>query len=1098
MSVALIEQITTALAQFSSATRLYELTLDEEGDELGSGGLLVEAFAADDSVQGVGARDIIVLSTNAHIELAPLLGQQASLAVSLANGSRTAFYGDITQAAMLGSEGGLARFRLRLTPWLWRLGQVRNSRVWQDKTVIEIVDEVFDGYAPLAQWRWSEEAEPFMADAVARSYCCQYRESDLDFVRRLLTEEGLAWRYEQLEEGVGVVLFADSSELGATPEDASSEAGGGIRFHGVRAGEASDTIQALQARRSVAASLTTLLSYDYKAKQAVNASTPSSLGSGKLPALESYDVPGQYAYANGAQAQRYADIQMQGREAAAQGWRGRSTVRTLAAGTRVNVTQGPLQSASEVPPAYVLLRVRSVGVNNLPSPAQQALAELFGPIPELLQEIVTDLPDDFAQTIAQARQTGYANSFEAVAADVIWRPQLAGSDGRSHPKPTARGAQSAIVIGADGIDQPAGADELYCDRLGRVRIRYHWQDNGDATCWVRVAQRSAGGGMGSQFLPRIGQEVLVQFIENDIDRPIIIGALYNGQGEGGVTPTPAGQTDAASEDKPFNPAADHAPSAQGNLAGGNSPLWHGAAADSAGHRNAAAQWGVRSKEFGGAGYNQLLFDDTDAQGRVQLRSTHAASELSLGHLIHSADNYRGSLRGQGAELRTDAYGAVRGGAGLLISSYKINHGADARDPAGDNAAGIALLKQAAKLGETFSDAAKTHETVALAGHVGAAKANASTLDDASAPLKALLTAVSGMVGNASLDAAKSDAGEKKTAPGDDQLPHASSPVIAVSGRSGIGVTAGQAMQLANGETISLMSGSDTQFVTAGQMRAHSGQAIGVLGGAVKPGEGGIGVQLIAAKDTVDVQAQADVLKVQARDEVSVISANAEVDWAAAKSITLSTAGGANITIDGGNITVQCPGKITIHAGKKSFVGPDSLSYPMPLMPVSPLNQVPMKFGLNFQDIPGVHGAVPENQAWKIVVLDSVAANASVDGMVSPQVFGEQHWDEVLCEGSIPKDGKIPLAKEQQEAIFARIIENPQRIWLISGLTAMRLGAASWSTGAASPNTKRISDALNFARDGRDMDDMRDALIGQIAKVDAQVSSTAQLNKKIRV
>jgi len=940
MSLALLEQITTALAQFSSVTRLYELTLDDGASaDLGAGGLLVEAFAADDSVQGVGPRDVIVLSTNASVELAPLLGRQAALEVSLADGSRTSFRGEITHAAMLGSEGGLARFRLRLTPWLWRLSQVRNSRVWQDKTVVDIIDDVFEGYAPLAQWRWSEEAEPFMADAVARSYCCQYRESDLDFVQRLLTEEGLAWRYEQLEDGVGVVLFADSSQLSATPEDASSEAGGGIRYHGVRAGEAADTIQALQSRRAVTASLTTLLSYDYKAKQAVNASAPSSLQSGKLPALESYDVPGQYAYANAAQAQRYADIQMQGREAAAQLWRGRSTVRTMAAGTRFTLTQGPL--TTDAAPSYVLLRVRSVGVNNLPSPAQQALAELFGPLPELLEEVVTDAPDDFALTIAQARETGYANSFEAVAADVIWRPQLPGSDGRSHPKPTARGAQSAIVIGADGLAQPSGADELYCDKLGRVRIRYHWQDNGDATCWVRVAQRSAGGGMGSQFLPRIGQEVLVQFIENDIDRPIIIGALYNGQGEGGTAPTPGAQSSGGEETR-FQPAADHAPSAQGNLAGGNSPLWHGASADSAGHRNAAAQWGVRSKEFGGSGYNQLLFDDTDAQGRVQLRSTHAASELTLGHLIHSADNYRGSLRGQGAELRTDAYGAVRAGAGLLISSYKINHGADARDPAGDNAAGIALLKQAVKLGETFSETAKTHQTVALAGHIGAAKANASTLDPKAAPLQAMLTAVSGMVGNASLDAAKADAAEKKTAPGDDQLPHASAPIIAISGKGGIGVTSGAAVQLANGETISLMSGDDSQFVVGGQMRAHSGQAIGVLGGAVKAGEGGLGLQLIAAKDAIDIQAQADELKVQARDDINIVSANASVDWAAAKRISLSTAGGANITIEGGNITVQCPGKLTIHAGKKNFGGPAQMEQTMPVLPKSENSWVQMR------------------------------------------------------------------------------------------------------------------------------------------------------------
>ena len=127
-------------------------------------------------------------------------------------------------------------------------------------------------------------------------------------------------------------------------------------------------------------------------------------------------------------------------------------------------------------------------------------------------------------------------------------------------------------------------------------------------------------------------------------------------------------------------AHDHFRAGQGNLAGGNSPVWHGASADSAGHRNASAQWGIRSKELGGRGYNQLLFDDTDGQGRVQLKSTQAASELNLGHLIHGVDNYRGSFRGSGAELRTDAYGAVRAGAGLLVSSYKIAHARDARDP----------------------------------------------------------------------------------------------------------------------------------------------------------------------------------------------------------------------------------------------------------------------------------------------------------------------------------------------------------------------------------------------------------------------------------
>ena len=931
----LVAAASHALAQFASATRLYALDLGDGSADLGSGGLLVEAFVADDRVQGVGARDVIAVSTSAHVDLAALLGQPASLAVSLADGTRTHFAGEISEAALLGSEGGLARYRVRISHWIWRLAHVRNSRVWQDQGVTDIVDAVFGAYAPVARWRWSDEVMPFMNEAPARSYCCQYRESDLDFVLRLLAEEGLAWRFEQLDDGPAMVLFADSSSLSGVPEDAGS-AGGAVRFHRAHAREQSDTVQALAATRSVVSSSSTLLSYDYKAKKAVAASSPARLSNGaKLPPLESCDVPGQYAFADNAQAQRHADLQMEAREARGQLWRGRSTVRTLRAGTRLTISGAPLQRLGEAA-GYTVLRVTSVGVNNLPSKAAEALAELFGPIPELLREVTrSPLPPEFALAVEQARRGGYANCFEAVDSDLVWRPQLAGSDGRNdnkHPKPTAHGAQSAIVIGPDGADVPHGADELYCDALGRVRIRYHWQDSGDATCWVRVAQRLAGGGSGSQFLPRIGQEVIVQFIENDIDRPIVVGALYNGQGEGGVAPTPGGQAQDAGKDAPFAPAHDHAPSAQGNLAGGHSPVWHGASADSAGHCNGAAQWGVRSKEFGGAGYNQLLFDDTDAQGRVQLRTTYAATELNLGHLVHGADNFRGSLRGQGAELRTDAYGAVRAGAGLLVSSYALAHDAGARDPAGDNAAGIALLKQAVKLGESFSQAAVEHRTVGLAAHLGAAQANASVLDDKAAPLQAMLTAVSGMVGAGSVDAARADAAEKQTAPQDGKLPHTTDPVIAIAAKAGLAVTAGQAMQLSNGETVTMMSGQDSQFVTGGQLRVHSGQAIGMLAGAVASGTAGVGMQAIAAKDAIDVQAQADTLAVQARDAVDVVSASAHVDWAAAKSISLSTADGANITIEGGNITVQCPGEITIHAGKKSFLPRERLSYPLPALP----------------------------------------------------------------------------------------------------------------------------------------------------------------------
>lgn len=933
MNHGLVNEITTALLRFSSASRLYSLTIGDGDVELVPGQLLVEAFVREEGVQDIGSCEVIALSINAHIAPAQLLGEQAKLEVKLANGTCTSAGGDISEVAMLGSNGGLARYRLRLSPWLQRLAHVRNSRVWQEKSVVEIVESVFATYLPLAIWRWSDEVEHFMAHSFPRSYCCQYRESDLSFVRRLLTEEGLGWRFEQTADGAGLVLFADSTQISAFPEDPSSAADSGIRFHNARVGERQDTVQALRSQRTICASLTSVLSYDYKSKKAIGAGAPSSLQNGiSLPALEFFDVPGQYAFANAEQARHYADLQMQGREALSQLWQGRTTLRTLRAGTRLQVLGAPLRQFGEAP-EFAILRVTSVGVNNLPLPAQQALAELFGPIPELLVAAVKgNQPEDFASVVEQALKSGYANWFEAVPADVVWRPQMAAGVSDQHRRAT--GSQTAIVVGADGSDQPHGADELYCDRLGRVRIRFHWQSDSDSTCWVRVAQRSTGGGMGSQFLPRIGQEVLVQFLEGDIDRPVIVGAMYNGQGEGGIAPTPGERGIAESEASRFAAGHDSLRSAQGNLAGGNSPLWHGASSDSAGHRNGAAQWGVRTKEFGGSGYNQLMFDDTDSQGRIQLKSTHGASELTLGHLTHSADNYRGSFRGNGAELRTDAYGALRAGAGLLISSYKLLHRPATRDPAADNAPGIAMLKQATTTAAAFSKAAENHKTVGLAAAVGPEKMGESTIDEQAAPLKALLKAVSGMVGNNSLEDAEADALEKKTAPGDGMLPHSSSAIIAMAAQAGLGAVAGQSLQLANGETVTLMSGSDIQLLTGGQMRLQSRQAIGVLGGATAAGEGKLGLQLIAGKGRVDVQSQADALHLQGRDEVNVISANAHIDWAAAKSISMSTAGGSNITIDGGNITIQCPGKITIHAGVKKFSGPEQISIPMPELPRS--------------------------------------------------------------------------------------------------------------------------------------------------------------------
>jgi uncharacterized protein (DUF2345 family) len=274
-------------------------------------------------------------------------------------------------------------------------------------------------------------------------------------------------------------------------------------------------------------------------------------------------------------------------------------------------------------------------------------------------------------------------------------------------------------------------------------------------------------------------------------------------------------------------------------------------------------------------------------------------------------------------------------------------------------------------------------------------------------LKAMLAAVSGMVDKNSLDAAAGTTGG-----GDVRLPHTSDAIIAVAAKDGLGVIAGQSVQLANGETGTLVSGHDTQFVTGGQMRVHTGQAIGVLGGAVKAGAGDAGLQLIAAKDALDIQAQSDELKVQARDEVKVISANAHIDWAAAKSISLSTAGGANITIAGGNITVQCPGKISLHAGKKSLLGPESLNYPLRALPKSETKPTRLCFDLMLTALPGPNATPLSQYDWQIVRTGGLAR------------------DRVIVQGRTDDAGKMKMTTAQELRLSVAAARWPNDLVLI--------------------------------------------------------------------
>jgi uncharacterized protein involved in type VI secretion and phage assembly len=978
-------------ADLSQANRLYRLEPVARQASASLQALRVEGWVQREAISELFELRIVCLSLDAHLELKSLIGEPLTLQTVQADGKLTRRSGMVRAAESLGADGGLARWRLTLVPWLWLATQQGRSQVFQHRPVADIIEQILAPYADAGPWAFSPEVRGFLADAPVRVSCTQYRESDYAFLQRLLAEEGLAWRIEEDEsapQGHKLVIFAANT---GQPTDAASP----VRFHRKGSQEQSDAVQALVRRMRQSVAQVHLSTWHVDAKRQIGASAPARfpVGGARAARLEYDDVLGLSDQARGwndaRTVERYAGLLMEAAECRADLLLGHSTVRSLRAGTRLRIAEAPALGLPAAP-HLLLERIEHVGINNLPQGTAAAIAAQLGGLrPHLVFDAqphamapVTAEADVFglaptsttsptsptsgaalalqapgspelhpdASALATAQASGYANSFSGVHEERTWRPGVAAATGaRLHAKPTVHGVHSALVVGPSGESAPSGADELYCNARGDVRLRFHWQRDDEAsssssssrpdnrtTRWVRVAQRQAGPGMGWQWLPRIGQEVLVRFAGGDIDQPIVAGALYNGRGEGGVAPTPGGETRGTSDTSVFAQARDGTPSAQANLVQGqtegHAPPWHGASADPAGHRNAAALTGFKTKEFGGTGFSQLVFDDSNGQLRVQLHASTGHSQLNLGHVIHQAGNHRGSFRGQGLELRTDGYGALRGGKGVLLTTY---HGPAGRtlEPTGDLAAGMALMKQVSQLGQALSNAARTHLTVQMAGHVGAGKPDHSILDKDKAPHAAMLHAVSGMVAGQALDEAYADAAGKSIETGQDKVPHTTDAVVALAARGGLAVVAGQHVQLVAGETVTLASAGDVNLALADVLRVHSGQAIGLLAGAQKA-DAQAGLSVIAAKDDLDFQAQHDELKLQARDALKIASTTKTVELAAKKKIRIATAQGASITLENGDITFQCPGKITYHTVQRKLTGPTRSPYALPLFPQS--------------------------------------------------------------------------------------------------------------------------------------------------------------------
>lgn len=797
----------------------------------------------------------------------------------------------------------------------------RDSRVFQDMTTLDILDAVFGA------WQGRGKLQPAWRFDVAertvypkRSLTTQYQESDLAFAERLMIEEGLFYFYEHAADpaspslGSHVMVIADHN--GAFQPNIQRR----VRYTQPGAVMKEDSMDRWRSKLSMHTNAVELRSWDYRTldSQSVSAAGEQPPGA----ALVSSDALGQYAYSGRAQGQRMADNQVQALEAQREVFVGAGTVRTLAPGTSF-VLDGQAAADladSDAERTFAITRTVHLMHNNLSAELQADVAKRIGQ--GTLAGLVEQ--EQGASLHALGSKMGerplYRNRIDAISASVPYRASRTDGHGRLlHPRPTVKGQQSAIVVG------PASA-VVHTDRDHRVKVQFHWQrgaqshsrlDHPDAGShtgapaddtagtWVRVAAplaAIAGANWGANALPRVGQEVLIDFLEGNIDRPVIIGALFNGRGQADAQHNQAGQGAGA--------------------ATGNAPPWF--PGESAGHAHPAVLSGLKSQAMstsqGGSGaYSQLLFDDSPGRSRLALQrhaSAHqGTAELNMGHLIHQADNQRLQGAGFGAELKTEHGAALRAAKGMLVSADKRLAAAGAQM---DSREAHAQIGASLDLQRTLAGAAVKHQ---------------ARLPDEADKLPAVeQMALSGEVAASELDVVGGP-----LSGGDGSAAAYSAPQMQLSAPSGIAATTPANAIFASKATSSITAGQDIGMLSQGGWfnAVKGGISLFTYGKASakdKPNQE-TGIRLHAASGKASTQSQAGETRLTADKAITVASVTKSVSITASKHVLL-TAQGASIKLEGGNIDIFGPGAIDFKASKKELAGPKSAALVLPALPKS--------------------------------------------------------------------------------------------------------------------------------------------------------------------
>ena len=873
---------------------------------LGSDALLAETVRIDEALGPVSEHagyriELTALSPDAHLPLTALLGQpvRLDLQTSASRTIRRPFHGHITQITREGSNGGFARYRLIIEPWLAFLGHTRDNYLFQDKSVIDIVDELladWQGQGKLVPaWRWQ------LADPAAypkRGMTVQYRESDLAFLKRLLAEEGLFCWFEHSTDtgdtlGSHTLVIADSNPAFQPNTQAR------IRFTQAGATLAEDALDRWHGLRQLDTSETHAASWDYRSLSTRPQSATSAIDSGVLPQTVAWHDPGQYAWQNSAHGERMLLNQRQAIDARIKRFDGQGTVRTAAPGTTFTLADHPEHDRDDPEQRRFLITA-------VTHEARAALKEI--PLGDALKEIGATGPAEQGSPAVDY----YRNTLTAIRAVIPWKPLMTDSHGRQlHPRPTASGTLTAIVVGSGG--------PTHTDRDGRIRVQFPWQrgqdagarhdhptgsDNAPANAslgvWLRVMTPVAGANWGGHLVPRPGQEVLVAFQNGNIDRPVVIGSAYNGSGN---------------SDAPGNQIAGGT-----QQSSANAPAFFAGEKDSA-HTHQASLSGIKTQQLstsksGQGGYNQLVFDDTPGEARIELGTTEYKSTLQLGHLKQQTDNARLADRGHGGELGTQASLALRAGNGLLLS-------ADARPNASgtqlDSREPITQTQEARNLSHSLADVAQKQN----AGLKGDPAADQLPAIDSLKQAEATLSATAS---HGATQSTGQGEGIKATQGGTGTVSAWSQPRLQFAAPAGIAQLTPEHHLIAAGKSLAIATGHDTNLIAQGNhsLAVKDGIALFTVGKASnkqKPNQE-TGIHLHAASGTVSLQSQGGKTTAAADKKVTIASTTGKLT-ASAKQKILATAQGAYLKIEGGNIELHAPKKVAFKASKKDWTGPKS-------------------------------------------------------------------------------------------------------------------------------------------------------------------------------